>query len=98
MAGGRPERTGQNHRLAEKQPDIFIVELYPFGRSIFGFELDPVLADIRAGIFGAVRTVCSLRDILVEKKDPAANRARLILTGLVEIVKLAREAAEKQQG
>jgi len=62
----------------EKQPDIFIVELYPFGRSIFGFELDPVLADIRAGTFGAVRTVCSLRDILVEKKDPAAYEERVI--------------------
>ncbi len=64
--------------FAEKQPDIFIVELYPFGRSIFGFELDPVLADIRAGTFGAVRTVCSLRDILVEKKDPAAYEERVI--------------------
>jgi len=62
----------------EKQPDIFIVELYPFGRSIFGFELEPVLADIRAGTFGAVRTVCSLRDILVEKKDPAAYEERVI--------------------
>jgi predicted glycosyltransferase len=61
-----------------KQPDIFIVELFPFGRSIFGFELEPVLADIRAGTFGAVKTVCSLRDILVEKKDPAAYEERVI--------------------
>ncbi len=61
-----------------KQPDVFIVELYPFGRSIFGFELEPVLADIRAGTFGAVHTVCSLRDILVEKKDPAAYEERVI--------------------
>jgi len=62
----------------EKQPDVFIVELYPFGRSIFGFELEPVLADIRAGTFGPVNTVCSLRDILVEKKDPAAYEERVI--------------------
>ena len=62
----------------EKQPDIFIVELYPFGRSTFGFELEPILADIRSGTFGAVRTVCSLRDILVEKKDPAAYEEGVI--------------------
>jgi predicted glycosyltransferase len=62
----------------KKQPDIFIVELYPFGRSIFGFELEPVLADIRAGTFGAVKTVCSLRDILVEKRDPAAYEKRVL--------------------
>jgi predicted glycosyltransferase len=52
--------------------------LYPFGRSIFGFELDPVLEDIRAGKFGAVKAVCSLRDILVEKKDPNAYEERVI--------------------
>jgi predicted glycosyltransferase len=62
----------------EKRPDIFVVELYPFGRSIFAFELDPVLADIRAGKFGSIRTVCSLRDILVEKKDPIAYEERVI--------------------
>jgi predicted glycosyltransferase len=62
----------------KKRPDIFIVELYPFGRSIFRFELDPVLRDIRSGSLGSVRTVCSLRDILVEKKDPAAYEERVI--------------------
>ena len=62
----------------KKQPDIFVVELYPFGRSIFGFELEPLLEDIRAGKFGNVRVVCSLRDILVEKKDPQAYEARVI--------------------
>jgi predicted glycosyltransferase len=60
------------------QPDLFIVELYPFGRSIFGFELEPLLEDIRTGKFGAVKTVCSLRDILVEKKDPAAYQERVL--------------------
>jgi predicted glycosyltransferase len=61
-----------------KQPDIFIVELYPFGRSIFGFELQPVLENMRSGKFGTVKAVCSLRDILVEKKDPAAYEERVI--------------------
>jgi predicted glycosyltransferase len=62
----------------QKQPDVFIVELYPFGRSIFGFELEPLLADIRTGKVGAVKTVCSLRDILVEKKDPPAYEKRVL--------------------
>ncbi len=64
--------------FVRKQPDVFIVELYPFGRSIFGFELEPLLADIRAGKFGAVKAVCSLRDILVEKKDPVAYEERVL--------------------
>jgi hypothetical protein len=38
--------------MEDLQPDLFIVELYPFGRSIFGFELEPLLGDIRAGKFG----------------------------------------------
>jgi len=62
----------------QKQPDVFIVELYPFGRSIFGFELEPLLEDIRNGKFGAITTVCSLRDILVEKKDPADYEQRVL--------------------
>ena len=65
-------------QLEKKQPDLFIVELYPFGRSIFGYELEPLLADMRAGQFGRVKTVCSLRDILVEKKDPPAYEKRVL--------------------
>ena len=61
-----------------KKPDLFIVELYPFGRSMFGFELEPLLADIREGRLGSVRAVCSLRDILVEKKDPCAYEERVL--------------------
>jgi predicted glycosyltransferase len=62
----------------QKQPDVFVVELYPFGRSIFGFELEPLLEDIRGGKFGSVKSICSLRDILVEKKDPAAYEQRVV--------------------
>ena len=73
------ERKEILYKLFEiKRPDIFIVELYPFGRSIFSFELDPVLKDIRSGRLGSVKTVCSLRDILVEKRDPAAYEERVI--------------------
>ena len=64
--------------LEATPPDVFIVELYPFGRSKFGFELDPLLEDIRSGKFGAVKAVCSLRDILVEKKDPVAYEERVL--------------------
>lgn len=62
----------------QHRPNVFIVELFPFGRSMFGFELEPLLDDIRAGRFGDVKTVCSLRDILVEKKDPAAYEKRVL--------------------
>jgi len=75
----RQERKEALYALFEqKKPDVFIVELYPFGRSIFGFELEPLLADIRTGKVGAVKTVCSLRDILVEKKDPLAYEERVL--------------------
>lgn len=75
----RHERKKTIYSLMEKlQPDLFIVELYPFGRSMFGFELEPLLADIREGRLGQVRAVCSLRDILVEKKDPSAYEERVI--------------------
>jgi predicted glycosyltransferase len=60
------------------RPHLFIVELYPFGRTAFGFELDPLLESIRRGRYGRVRTVCSLRDVLVEKRDPPAYEARVL--------------------
>jgi len=65
--------------LFEKhQPDVFMIELYPFGRTKFGFELRPLLNGIRQGRFGRIKVVCSLRDILVEKKDPAAYEERVL--------------------
>lgn len=53
---------------AEK-PDIFISELYPFGRKAFRFELDPLLAAIDAGALPPCKCYCSVRDILVEKES-----------------------------
>ncbi len=61
-----------------QRPDIFVVELYPFGRRAFGVELEPLLDSIRKGNLGNVKSVCSLRDILVEKKDPQAYEKRVI--------------------
>ncbi|MFO7596758.1 MAG: glycosyltransferase [Desulfocurvibacter africanus] len=59
-------------------PDLFLVELFPFGRNQFSFELLPLLQDIRDGHFGPVKVVCSLRDILVEKRNQEKYEARVV--------------------
>ncbi|SLM28038.1 putative glycosyl transferase family protein [Desulfamplus magnetovallimortis] len=64
----------------EERPDILIVELYPFGRKAFRFELDPVLKGICNGTLPPCRVVCSLRDILVEKDDVESYEKRVIKT------------------
>ena len=66
------------HLLKTEAADLFIVELYPFGRKAFRFEIDPILEGIRCGDLPPSRVVCSLRDILVEKKDPVVYEARVI--------------------
>jgi predicted glycosyltransferase len=58
--------------IKQKAPDFFLIELYPFGRRAFYFELDPILEGIRSGELPPSRVVCSLRDILIEKKDPVS--------------------------
>ncbi|UCH21620.1 MAG: glycosyl transferase [Deltaproteobacteria bacterium] len=64
--------------LFEKEaPDTFLIELYPFGRRAFRFELEPILKGVRNGSLPACRVVCSLRDILVEKKDPVSYEKRV---------------------
>jgi len=56
--------------FAERRPDIFLVELYPFGRKAFRFELDPLLEEIGLGRYNPnCRCYVSLRDILVERPD-----------------------------
>lgn len=60
------------------KPDLMVIELYPFGRTLFGFELEPLLDAIRQGRFGQVKVACSLRDILVEKRDPRGYEARVL--------------------
>lgn len=49
--------------------DVLLVELYPFGRGGFHFELQPFLQAIRQNSKHACPIACSLRDILVEKKN-----------------------------
>ena len=53
--------------FASVKPDVFLVELFPFGRRQFAFEILPVLEEIQLGTFSNPLVVCSLRDILVER-------------------------------
>lgn len=54
--------------FAKLQPDVLILELFPFGRIRFANELIPLLAHIRLNDIPTT-VVCSLRDILVGKSD-----------------------------
>lgn len=62
----------------QHRPDVFIIELYPFGRTVFGFELLPLLDWIHMGRYGDIKVVCSLRDILVEKRKQEFYEERVI--------------------
>jgi predicted glycosyltransferase len=62
----------------KENPDIFVIELYPFGRRAFHFELAPILEGIRNGSLYGSRVVCSLRDILVEKKDQVTYEDKVV--------------------
>jgi predicted glycosyltransferase len=64
----------------KEKPDIFLVELYPFGRKAFRFELDPLLAPIREQKHSPCGVVCSVRDILVEKEDRQRHESRAVDT------------------
>lgn len=55
--------------MREYRPDVFLVELFPFGRKKFRFELLPILEGVGFGTWGPCKAVCSVRDILVEKED-----------------------------
>lgn len=66
--------------LNEEKPDIFLIELFPFGRKAFRFELEPVLAYLKEQKKWRCKVVCSLRDILVEKEDRHLYERRVIKT------------------
>lgn len=50
-------------------PDVLVIELFPFGRRLMRFELRPLLETVAASP-RPPRVVCSVRDILVAKKKP----------------------------
>ncbi len=60
--------------LARTKPDILLVETFPFGRRAFAFELVPML-EIARRASPRPLIACSVRDILVDKQDPAKVEA-----------------------
>jgi predicted glycosyltransferase len=53
--------------FAEARPDLVLIEMFPFGRRQFAFELVPLLQTARAR---SLPIAVSLRDILVAKNRP----------------------------
>jgi len=66
--------------VEREKPDIFLVELYPFGRKAFRFELDPVLEALGKRESASCGVICSVRDILVEKEDRIKHESRVVKT------------------
>ncbi len=63
------------------KPEVFITELYPFGRKAFRFELDPVLKAVKNGELSSCKCYSSVRDILVERlKDKEKFEERVVTT------------------
>lgn len=62
--------------FGEWRPDVLIVELFPFGRKSFSFELMPLLQAAHENGDGT-KVVCSLRDLLVRKQNPAEHEERV---------------------
>src|SRR6185295_15122441 len=55
------------------RPQVVLIELYPFGRKMFEFELLPLLEAVAACGATRPKVLCSLRDILVNSR---AHQAR----------------------
>lgn len=60
--------------FAKFQPDILMVELFPFGRRRFSFELIPLLEKAKAA---GTKIVSSLRDIVVTKQDRQRHEEKI---------------------
>jgi len=56
-------------------PDVLMIELFPFGRRRFSFELLPLLDRAKAN--KQTQVVCSLRDIVVTKQDQARHEEKV---------------------
>jgi predicted glycosyltransferase len=74
---GRPIDDGWRDRRARQlltafqafRPHVLVIELFPFGRRPFRFELLPLL-EAAHGLKPRPRIVCSVRDVLVQKGNP----------------------------
>ncbi|MEP7112049.1 MAG: glycosyltransferase [Ilumatobacteraceae bacterium] len=63
--------------LAITEPAVVLIELYPFGRKKFEFELLPLLEAVHSMGVERPRVVCSVRDILVgHRADQARHDER----------------------
>lgn len=63
--------------LANTDPAVVLIELYPFGRKKFEFELLPLLDAVHSVGVDRARVVCSVRDILVgQRVDQARHDER----------------------
>ncbi len=60
--------------LRDIQPDVLMIELFPFGRRRFSTELIPLLE--QAKTIGT-KVVCSLRDIVVTKQDRVRHEEKI---------------------
>jgi predicted glycosyltransferase len=69
--------------LGRVQPQVVLVELFPFGRAKFARELVPLLEEART--LGAF-TACSLRDILVSGDTDRDDRARALAEAHLDAV------------
>jgi predicted glycosyltransferase len=58
--------------FAAARPDAVIIEGFPFARRAFRFELDPLIAAVRAAE-PRPRLICSVRDIVTTRDDPARH-------------------------
>ena len=63
------------HTFDKFQPDILVTELFPFGRKQFSFELLPLLE--RARSRSNTMIVSSIRDVLVNRQNPAEHETRV---------------------
>jgi predicted glycosyltransferase len=59
--------------FATARPDAVVIEGFPFARRAFRFELEPLIAAVRAAE-PRPRLICSVRDIVVVRDDPQRHR------------------------
>jgi predicted glycosyltransferase len=70
--------------FAARRPDLLLIEMFPFGRRQFAFELRPLMAAAKAR---AVPVAISLRDILVFKhKQLRAAETVALVNGYADVV------------
>jgi predicted glycosyltransferase len=63
------------------RPEVVLIELYPFGRKKFEFELLPLLEHAKTQSLFSPLIVCSLRDILVSgRSDQQRHEQRVVIT------------------